>query len=205
MPHRAGLQATSVGDVIERATFDPDVTLLGVGHPLIRRLIEKVKQNAFREGLATDDQMPYSRTAYDVTPDVDEVIALFHLLARYVVNANPTAIVEELLPVALPVYSLDPLAITGDLVEPLLNPEPSGQARPETEVQEALADALGIPALDSLLEATVEERRQALVAERTRMQRPDNSSSQPAEWLEGIDDLAPGSLGLPTVTVLFPA
>jgi hypothetical protein len=29
--------------------------------------------------------------------------------------------------------------------------------------------------------------------------------AQPAEWLEGIDDLAPGSFDLLTVTVLFPA
>jgi len=29
--------------------------------------------------------------------------------------------------------------------------------------------------------------------------------AQPAEWLQGIDDLAPGSFDLLTVTVLFPA
>jgi superfamily II DNA or RNA helicase len=102
------LQTASVGDVIERATFDPewalddpDLTLLDVGHPLVRRLIEEVKQNAFRE------VEHYGRTAYVVTPDVDEVTALFHLLARYVVNTKPTSIVEELLPVAVPVYGVE--------------------------------------------------------------------------------------------------
>ncbi|MFW6135963.1 MAG: helicase-related protein [Chloroflexota bacterium] len=111
------LQTACVGDVIERATFDPewalddpDLTLLDVGHPLVRRLIEEVKQNAFREGLAERERLAkgerghYGRTPYVVTPDVGEVTALFHLLARYVVNTDPTSIVEELLPVAVPVY-----------------------------------------------------------------------------------------------------
>ena len=101
------MQTASVGKVIERATFDakwaledPDLTLLDVGHPLVRRLIEEVKQNAFRE------VEHYSRTDYIDTPDVEEMTALFHLLARYVVNTEPTSIVEELLPVAVPVYGV---------------------------------------------------------------------------------------------------
>jgi hypothetical protein len=86
-----------------------------------------------------------------------------------------------------------------------------GNPRTEAEVREALDDALGIPELERLLEDTVEERRQELVAERERMRRralrkqmEQQKGSQPAEWLEGIDDLAPGSLDLLTVTVLFP-
>jgi hypothetical protein len=53
----------------------------------------------------------------------------------------------------------------------------------------------------------VEARRRELVAERERMreQMEQQEGSQPGEWLEGIDDLAPGSFDLLTVTVLFPA
>jgi hypothetical protein len=219
------LQTTSVGTVIERATFDPewalddpDVTLLDVGHPLVRRLIEEVKQNAFRErltkgeGLTKSEPRHYGRTAYVVTPDVQEVTAVFHLLARFVVNTDPTSILEELLPVAVPVYSLNPGAVTGEAVIPLLNPAASQQTFTEGEVQEALEDALGIPELDGLLEHAVEERRQELVTERKRMRRralrkkvEEQKGSQPAEWLEGIDDLAPGSFDLLTATILIPA
>jgi hypothetical protein len=209
-----------VGDVMERATFDPewalddpDVTLLDVGHPLVRRLIEEVKQNAFREGLAERERLAegerghYGRTAYVVTPDVQEVTAVFHLLARFVVNTDPTSILEELLPVAVPVYNLEAEPITGDAVAPLLDPEASQQTRTEGEVREVLGDALGILDLGNLLEGTVEERRQELVAERERMRRQmeQQGGSQPAEWLQGIDDLAPGSFDLLTMTVLFPA
>jgi superfamily II DNA or RNA helicase len=200
------LQTASVGDVIERATFDPewalddpDVTLLDVGHPLVRRLIEEVKQNAFRE------VEHYGRTAYVVTPDVDEVTALFHLLARYVVHTEPTSIVEELLPVAVPIYGGEPL--DADATRRLLQVSPSPETRTEGEVRETLADVLAIEALETLLEETVEARRRELVAERRSMRRQmgQREGAQAAEWLRGIDDLAPGSLDLLTVTVLFPA
>ncbi len=203
------LQMASVGEVIERATFDPewalddpDVTLLDVGHPLVRRLIEAVKQQAFH------GEAHCGRTAYVVTPDVAEVTALFHLLARYVVNTDPTSIIEELLPVAVPIYHLEPEAIRGEQAAA----QPSGQTRTEGEVREALTDALALEGLDTLLESAVEARRRELVAERecmrrsaSRNQMEQREGAQPSEWLAGIDDLARGSFDLLTVTVLFPA
>jgi hypothetical protein len=141
-----------------------------------------------------------------VTPDVGQVTALFRLLARYAVNTDPISIVEELLSVALPVYSLEAEPITGDAVAPLLNPKPSEQTRTRGEVREVLREALDIFDLGNLLEGAVEERREELVAERQRMrdQMEQRKGSQPAEWLEGIDDLAPGSFDLLTVAALFP-
>ncbi len=207
------LQTASMGEVIERATFDPewalddpDVTLLDVGHPLVRRLIEEVKQNAFREK-GDRKGCPYGRTAYIVTPDVAEVTALFHLLARYVVHTEPASIVEELLPTALPVYSNQPSIVSRQQASRLLAAQPSAQTRTASEVQEALTDALAIEGLDGLLESAVEDRRRELAAERRRMQdqMQEKEGSQPAEWLQGIDDLSPGSFDLLTVTVLFPA
>ncbi len=200
------LQTASVGEVIERATFDaewalgdPDLTLLDVGHPLVRRLIEEVKQNTFRE------VEHYGRTAYVVTPDVEEVTALFHLLTRYVVNTKPTSIVEELLPVAVPVYGGKPL--DAETTRRLLRATPSPETRTEAEARETLADALTIEGLAMLLEDAVEARRRELVAERRRMrqQMEQRGSAQAAEWLRGIDDLSPGSFDLLAVTVYYPA
>ncbi|MBE9506639.1 MAG: SWF/SNF helicase family protein, partial [Chloroflexi bacterium] len=199
------LQTASMGEVIERATFDPewalddpDVTLLDVGHPLLRRLIEEVKQNAFRE------VEHYGRTAYIVTPDVDEVMALFHLLARYVVNTEPTSIVEELLPVAAPVYGGGPL--DAETTQRLLQASPSPEIRTEAEVRETLADALAVNRLETLLQEAVEARRRKLVAERRsmRQQMEQREGAQAAEWLRGIDDLSSGSFDLLAVAVLYP-
>jgi superfamily II DNA or RNA helicase len=207
------LQTASVGSVIERATFDPewalddpDLILLDVGHPLVRRLIEEVKQSGFAGGDGVAAQY-YGRTAYVVTPDVNEVMVLLHLLVRYVVETEPTSIVEELLPVAVPVYG-DLGGVTGlkDLSH-LLDVEPSPQTRTAGEVQEVLADALALEGLDGILANAVEARRQELIAERARMQAQvaRREDAQPAEWLAGIADLAPGSFDLLTAAVLYPA
>jgi ERCC4-related helicase len=213
------LQTASMGEVIERTTFDPewalddpDVTLLDVGHPLVRRLIEEVKQNAFRAD-GVGDKIHYGRTAYVVTPDVDEVTALFHLLARYVVNTEPVSIVEELLPVAVPVYGGEwsvlngqHTSLTGEEARRLMEVRPSPETRTESEVQEALADALNIKGLVMLLEEAVETRRQELMTERRSMQAQmeQQGGTHIAEWLQGIDDLSPGSSDLLTVLVCYP-
>jgi hypothetical protein len=216
------LQTASVGAAIERVTFDPewalddpDVMLLDLGHPLVRRLIEEVKQGTFQVP-AHGDAQHYGRTAYVVTPDVSEVAALFHLLVRYAVNTEPASIIEELLPVAVPIYgdqraseacpSKACPAISGQVAQ-VLNARPSSQTRAEAEVREALSDALAIEGLERLLQDAVEARRQALVAERQRMrqQMEATGGAQTAAWLRGIDDLSPGSYDLLTVTVFFPA
>lgn len=199
------LQTASVGPVIERATFDaewgtrdPDVTVLDLGHPLVRRLIEEVKQSAFR------DARHYGRTASMVTPDVEEVTALFHLLARYVVNTNPISIVEELMPVAVPVYGGAPLG--AEQARALLSARPSPETRSDAEVREALADALSLSGLNEVLAGAVEARRQELVAERTAMRQhlEGQQGAEAAEWMQGIDDLSPGSFDVLTVTVCYP-
>ena len=53
----------------------------------------------------------------------------------------------------------------------------------------------------------MEARRQELVIERRgmRKQMEQRKDAQIAEWLEGIDNLSPGSFDMLTVTVLFPA
>lgn len=206
------LQTASVGEVIERATFDPeralddpDLTLLDVGYPLVRRLIEAVKQDAFRVGAhGGAPSLRYGRTAYVVTPDVDEVTAVYHLLARYVVNTEPTAIVEELLPVAVAVYGEG--VLDGASVQRALEARPAAQTRTQVEVQEALADALAFPGLEQVLQSAVEGRRQALAAERRRMreQMERQQGGEAPGWLRGIDDLSPGSFDLLTVRVLYP-
>jgi hypothetical protein len=204
------LQTASPGEVIERATFDaeralddPDLTLLDVGHPLVRRLIEAVKQSAFQ--VKVDGDAPhYGRTAYVVTPDMDETTALFYLLARYVVSTEPVSIIEELLPVAVPVYGDLPLGTKA--TRRLLNVTSRPETRTEPEVQETLGDALSIEGLERLLNDAVETRRQDMVAERfsMRKQMEERGGTQTAEWLRGIDDISPGSFDMLTLMIFYP-
>jgi len=202
------LQTASVGQVIERATFDPewglddpDLTVLDLGHPLVRRIIEVVKQSAFR----SDSHIHYGRTVYMVTPDVREVTALFHLLVRYVVHTEPLSIMEELLPVAVPVYGGPPLDAAS--TRRLLHARPAAETRIVEEVRETFSDALSIPGLEEILNEAVEHRRRALVAERRRMreQAKQRHEDQVTEWLRGIDKVSPGSFDLLALTLYYPA
>ncbi|MCG3207809.1 MAG: RNA polymerase-associated protein RapA [Anaerolineae bacterium] len=199
------LQVASVGTVLEQATFnaeaaldDPTLTALDLGHPLVRRLLELVKQEAFT------GREHYGRTAYVVTPAVGEPTALFHLLARYVVNTTPTAIIEELVPVAVPVFGNEALA--AEATRRVLHPQLSAGTRTQLEVQEALADALLNEQLPACFNRAVDARRQALITERESLlarlhARP---GAHEAEWLTGLADLSPGTFDVLTMTILFP-
>lgn len=195
--------------VIARATFDaelgvndPGVTMLDLGHPLVRRLIELVKQEGFTA--RTGDVLHYGRTAYKVTPAVSEVTAVFTLLARYGVQTEPSSLIEELLPVAIPVYGDGGDLSSFEALTGLWNAEAVAQTRTEAEVQQALHEALGLEGLDALLAQAVEARRAELAAERTAM-RERLETQDAAAWLQGTDQIAPGTFDLLTITVLFPA
>jgi len=130
-----------------------------------------------------------------------------------VVNTEPTSIVEELLPVAVPVYGgewsvLDHqhTSFTGEEARRLLEVQSSAETRTGSEVQEVLTDALGMRGLERLLNDAVEARRRELIAERCsmRQQMEQREGTRTAEWLQGIDDLLPGSFDLLTVTVYYP-
>ena len=198
------LQTASVGEVIEQATFDPEAALddpdlvgLDIGHPLVRRLIEEVKQNAF---LQADH---YGRTAYMVTQAVDEVTALIHILARYVVNTDPISIIEELLPVAVPLYGGKPR--WGKAVHPLVEPKSADETLPPVDVLEDLELVLEMEGLETLLEAAVNARLEELIAERRKLkQQMEAQGGEQLAWLQGIDDVSPASFDLLTVRLLYP-
>ena len=198
------LQTASVGEVIERATFDPEAALddpdlvgLDIGHPLVRRLIEEVKQNAF---LQADH---YGRTAYVVTQAVEEVTALIHILARYVVNTDPISIIEELLPVAVPVYGGKPRR--GEAVRSLVEAKPEAETLPPVDVLEDLELVLEMEGLETLLGTAVNARLEELIAERRKLkQQMEAQGGEQLAWLQGIDDVSPASFDLLTVRLLYP-
>ena len=111
---------------------------------------------------------------------------------------------EELLPVAVPVYGGGLLGRSK--AQMLLRATPTAETRTELEVKETLADALEIETLEQLFGGSVEARRMELAAERRAMKRQMEGweGARATEWLRGSDDLAPGSSDLLSVTVLIP-
>lgn len=205
------LRVESVGRVIEHATFDPeqgldapDITVLDLGHPLVRQLIDVVKQDAFEEN--TDH---YGRTAYRVTESAPEVTVVAHLLARYATATDtnaPTAVLEELVPVGIPVYGETPL--DPDTVQKLIDSGPTPQARSDSEVKEVLDDLDTFhPDADTYFEDALEQRRQALIDERAAMhdELSDDPDAPATAWASSLTDIAPGHFDVLTFTVYFPA
>ncbi len=203
----ANLRVEGVPDVIEHATFnpqaaldDPDLTLLDLGHPLVRRLMDVVKDSAFAEGGER-----YGRTTYFVSADVAQTTALLHILARYVVGTETPSIVEELIPVAFPIYSAG--VFSEAQAQALLSAKPAARARSEADVREDLAEALRRPDLDGVLAAAVEARRQALGADRQAMLQRDLSAegAEQQRWLSGIANLTTASYDVLTAAIYYPA
>lgn len=204
------LRTAEVDQVIERATFDPayglddpDVMVLDLGHPLVRRLVEVVKQDTFRE---VKDH--YGRTSYLVTDDVEEVSVVFHLLARYAVasgDGSPSSILEELVPVGVPVYGDGMLS--EEQIQRLMDPDPSPQTRTDEEVRGTIDDLFEIHGdISGHLRESVDERRTEIVEERRSIQEElAEEEAQATAWTEGIADIAEGSYDVLAMTVYYPA
>ncbi len=199
------LRGAGIPNTIDAATFDPeaalddpDLTLIDLGHPLVRRLIELVRLELFREG-----SEQYGRSAYGVSPAVGEVTAVLQVLARLVVATDPPNIVEELIPVA---FSLDGEVLGwGDEIRPLENAPLTAERLPAADVQEDLATMLGLPTLRRSLAEVIETRRTALAAERSELRkRIEGPNIANVRWLTGIDQIQTGSFDLLTVTILYP-
>lgn len=204
------LRIASIGSEVKRATFDPvwglddpGVTVFDLGHPLVRRLTEVVKQSAFK----LSDR--YGRTSYLITEAASEVTVVFHLLARYASvggDGAPAAILEELIPVGMPVYGTGMLA--PEEARSLLQADPAPHTRTDSEVQETIADLYDLrPDVEEVLEATVTQRRETLIQERQAMQESIDvgCDGQTPQWVRDSERIAPGSFDVLTMTVVYPA
>ena len=77
-------------DTIPKATFDERIALqemgieqINVGHPVVRRLIDLVKDSVFDS--ANDS---YGRSCVITSPDISRVTALYHFLVRFTVGTK---------------------------------------------------------------------------------------------------------------------
>jgi hypothetical protein len=142
------------------------------------------------------------------------------VLARYQVKTKPVSIIEELIPLVLPVYSDRPLPSAQ--AEALLNAKLSPQTRTTDEVCKTLADLLERNDLEPIIARAVDERKAEIVAERREWLRAMGTdgeepmgldtaptsetpqASQLPEWLKGVDQLEVASTDLLTITLFYP-
>jgi len=194
---RIDLRGTGLADLAERveATFDtrlamdePDLELLNIAHPIVRRLIEQVRDAAAgsQEG----------RVAARGSREVQKATALLHVLARYVTASDPPVVMEELIPVTFEPYNeglptIEPYAILRAAAAPI--------PHTEVELREICAEALAAQHLPIRIDEQVERRRKRLEERQRSIRRLATA------WSEGMDSVELASTDWLTLTVLIPA
>jgi SNF2 family DNA or RNA helicase len=189
-------------DTIPRATFDPlrgrddpDLEVIDLGHPLVRNLIELIKEKTF----TSDDT--YGRTAVIKTSRAKVVSAIYTFLARYTIHTEPISIVEELLTVGVNNYSQE--LFKDEEVKALLESEPLPNERTIEEIRQDLHLALERKDIDEFLSQKTRNRCDQLILERNRVKESLLESGE-HEWLEGFDNITPASHDLLCVTLYYP-
>lgn len=163
---------------------DPDVEIVDLAHPLVRRLIEIVKDRS---------QLPdcTGRVAGRITAVATETTGVAHVLARYVARGEPPVLLEELVDVAVPVWgngaAADPFALMSAAV--------ASGTKTADDIREDAADLLARVDLTSRIEAAVQARSAGLAARHEALD---------AQWAAGLSDVEVMSWDLIAVTVVYP-
>ncbi len=183
----------ALGDVASterRYTFDtalgmddPDVDVVDLAHPLLRRLVDVARDRGHDPGFT-------GRVAGMISQDAATLTAVAHVLMRYVARGNPPVLLEELVSVVLPVYGdPDPDAV-GHLTGPL-----GRGIKDRDDVEEDAAAVLLRPGLTSEI-AAVAASRAGSMAER--------HAELDDAWAAGLDDVTPMSQDLVALTLVYP-
>jgi hypothetical protein len=162
---------------------DPNIDVIDLAHPLLRRLVDMTLD---------ESRLPECRgriAARTVVTDTGRV-AVLHVLVRYVADAKPPVLLEEIVPVA---YRLS----TGEELpadQLITAPAGAGTQYRDDVLEDAIA-ALDDPALSGRLNTMAHERAGALA---------ERHSTLIAKWAEGLAQVAPTSTDLVALTLLYP-
>ena len=196
------LSLPGIPNEIPRATFDAvrgldgtDIEVLDLGHPLVRRLIDLIKLEAF-----DPEKGAYGRSAAILTEGIAETSAILTLLVRFVTQSTPAEIFEDLVTIALPVYSEQTLSDAE--VSQITSASPASGSLSRDEIQEVLGDILSRYDLKKIIEENITAREKHIVVERKAIR---ESIHRDAEWLGKTEEISIGSWDLLAVKILWPA
>jgi superfamily II DNA or RNA helicase len=168
----------------ELARLDPDVDILDLAHPLVRRLVDAVRDRA----LAPD--APGRVTGW-ATAATTSVVGVTHVLARYVTGSAPPVVLEELVPVSSPVWDDE----TPPAPQLLIQAEAAQGTYTAGDVTEAVQELLNRAEHDRI-EDELERRRAGLAARHSRLD---------GAWAAGLEDVRVASWDPVAITILFPS
>jgi hypothetical protein len=161
----------------------PDIEVIDLAHPLLRRLIDLTLDRA---------QIPDCQgrvAARTTTAQVGHGIAL-HVLFRYVANAQPPVLLEEIVPLGY--RTSDDAAFDAEAA--LAAPAGYG-TRHRGEVLDDATEILHAPELRDRLARVAQQRSDQLAQRYAQLSAP---------WAHGLDRVEPTSLDLVALTIIYP-
>lgn len=195
-----------IGEAYENVTFDPSrasknsrLELIDISHPLVRQLIEILKQEAFKENAPL-----YGRTACWCSHEVNEVTVVHNILVRYAVNTDPISILEEIVPFGFPLYHSGAIR-DDDILLPreanrIFKSEKHDHGRTHDELLEDVRLASESD-LTAHYQHIAELNRDEIIEERKRF---ISGFHEDSEWTKGMLDVEVASIDHLTTTIIYP-
>jgi hypothetical protein len=177
----------------ELAREDLSVDVVDLAHPLVRRLVDLVRD----EGVGNLDGSQLGRVTGYAHPAATEVTVLAHVLARFLSASDPPVLMEELVPVAVRAWSPSPAVPEGETAA-LLTPDRAVSTLHPTDVADAVGEVSRNGTLDTAIERAIGERQAALES------RGQQLTQAGGPWAEGMAELALASRDILTLTVVEP-
>jgi superfamily II DNA or RNA helicase len=197
------LQFPGVDSTILQATFDktkaaknPAYHLIDLSHPLVNKLIQKIKQEAAK------DSHFYGRTAYKGSNVISSTSAFMTFLVRFVVDTNPISMLEEFITIGFDLYGKEMLS--ADIIEAFYNTDSPSCYRTAAEVREDLQEVMQDSCWKLEVEQKIETRRQELKQERIHLLHRLGKIEEQSGWTKGIADVSFIRYELLTITIGYP-
>ena len=163
---------------------DPDVDVVDLAHPLLRRLID-LSLDAGQAPACT------GRVTGRISAAAQGTTAVLHVLFRYVTHGNPPVLLEELVPVA---YRLLDGSEVENVTDLLLGDAGHG-TKDRSDIEEDAREVLTDPTLRPRLGAVGAGRAVALA-----QQHADLNQA----WASGLDQVEPMSYDVVALTLVYP-
>lgn len=204
--HNYRLVLPNYGTKLERVSFNPedglthpDVVVLEIGHPVVRRLIETVKSDFF------DKDGNYGRTAAFFSNDVSSVTFLYHVLVRFTVGRKEKRIVEELISFGLEMGT--GRLLDGKQLTNICAAKTTEQIDAEWQKELLQSEGLQDDFYQKVLKQQLKQREDALVEERQQLYEKIIRESQSLEditWAREIMFIEPASTDILAITIVIP-
>lgn len=199
------LELPQYGDKLTKITFDPeiglthpDATVLEIGHPFVRRLIEIVKSEFFgKNGI-------YGRNAWYYSNQVSSVCILYNVLVRYTVGLREKRVIEEMLTFGFD--GSNQIELDEEFIRKL-SPGNTTETLSENDFKDFMEEAINFPNFTKILVEKIEGRRLKLISERQELYKKiikETDSTDEALWIDDEIYIDKAGADLLSITIVLP-